>query len=340
MEQRHVESIEGAPTPADIFEPHMPGVELLSDMDALFAEARRLSATGEYPASHGRLLTEAAAASGELKGKHSVVVVTPGRILMPIPAPEPGSVPVDSEEAVRQLMPPDPPLVINAVSYTHVKALLTDKGKAIPFLGFLVGFASIGHTVTVFEGHPSAFESGVRGGDVLLVDSAMRPFLQKDWAEVAFKVMRPRARVLVHERETFKLKQLFPPRGGPTPIPTGVSNADIYAGTLIRLLISGQRTSARITSGEPLPPLADFATRPQQLEELASLPFSHEDLDADEVIDQILKAGGWGRFGIFKRTGVIKIPVMGLDGRLLGKGACGVTLGKDEGGRRRVILER
>lgn len=337
MEQRHVESIEGAPEPADIFEPHMTGVELLSDMDALFAEARRLSATGEYPANRGRLSPEAVAASEELKGQRSVVVVTPGRILMPIYAPEPGSVRPDSEEAVRRLMPPDPPLVINAISYTHVKALLTDKGKAIPFLGFLVGFASIGHTVTVFEGHPSAFESGVRGGDVLLVDSAMRPFLQKDWAEVAFKVMRPGARVLVHERETFKLKQLFPPRGGPTPVPTGVSYAELYAGTLIRLIISGQRTSAQITSGEPLPPLADFATTPFQLEELASLPFSHEELDADEVIDKLVKAAG---LGFFTKTGVIRVPVMGIDGRLLGKGACGVTLGRDKGGRRQILLER
>lgn len=339
MEQRHVRTIEGAPEPPDPFEPHMPGVELLSDMDALFAAARRLSATGEYPPGAGGAGPEEAAEVGKLKGQRSAVVVTPGRMLMPVPAPPPGSVTREMEEGVRRLMPPDPPLVITAVSHTHVRALVQDKARAIPFLGFLVGFASIGHTVTVFEGHPSAFESGVRGGDVLLVDSGMRPFLQKDWAEVAFRVMRAGARVFVHERESYKLTQLFPPKGGPAPLPAGVSYANIYAGTLVRLLIMGQRGSTRLASGEPLPPLSDFAAHPRQLEELASLPFSHEELSADEVIDEVLKAAG-GRFGFFARTGVIRIPMFGFDGRPQGLGACGVTLVKGKGGRREVLLER
>jgi hypothetical protein len=91
MELQHVKSFEGSPEPEDIFQPHMPGVELLSDMDEVFGRARRLSATGEYPAGVEGLAPEAAAEVLKLKGQHSVVIVTPGRLLMPVPAPSPAA---------------------------------------------------------------------------------------------------------------------------------------------------------------------------------------------------------------------------------------------------------
>lgn len=335
MAQQHVKTFEGAPTPSDIFQPHRLGVELLSDMDGLFETARRLSATGEYPAKSDELPAEAAAEVEKMKGQRSVVIVTPGRILMPVPAPAPGSVPRSSEEAVREMLPPDPPLNISAISYTHVQALLEDQAKAIPFLGFLTGFASIGHTVVVFEGHPSAFESGVRGADVLLVDSGMLEFLQGDWTEVAFRVMRPGARVLVHDRATFQLGQFFPP--GQAPI-SPEDYVDWYAGTLIRLVIAGTRTSAQLTSGETLPDLADFATTPEQLTQVASLPFKHDTLDADKVIDHILFQAGWRPYSFFKTKGTVSVPVS-TDERQR-PWTCGVTLSKGPGGRRQLLIER
>ncbi|MDQ3744084.1 MAG: hypothetical protein M3444_06865 [Acidobacteriota bacterium] len=109
MELQHVKSFEGSPEPEDIFQPHMPGVELLSDMDEVFRRARRLSATGEYPVGVEGLAPEAAAEVLKLKGQHSVAIVTPGRLLMPVPVPKPGSVPRSSEEAMRKMLPPDPP---------------------------------------------------------------------------------------------------------------------------------------------------------------------------------------------------------------------------------------
>jgi hypothetical protein len=336
VEQRHVKTIEGAPTPDDIFQPHVTGVELFSDMDALFAGARRLSATGEYPVGSEGLPPEAAAELEKFKGQRSVVIVTPGRMLMPVPALPPGSMPREMEEGVRQLMPPDPPLVITAVSYTHLRALAADITKAIPFIRFLAAFASLGHTVTVFEGHPSAFESGVRGGDVLMVDSGVRPFLQKDWSEVAFRVMRTGARILLHERATHELSQMFPPGGGPVQIPPG-KRAEVYADTLIRLLLIGERTSVQLTSREPLPALADFAAHPRSVEEVAALPIRHEELDADEVIDSILNAAGWHPF---KSTGVLKVPMFTHDGKPLGMGVCGLKLSKVAGKRRQLLLER
>ena len=335
MEQQHVKSFEGSPEPADIFQPHMPRVELLSDMGALFEAARTLSATGEYPAG-GEPPAEVAAEVEKLKGWRSAVIVTPGRMLMTVPAPAPGTVPRDAVDSVRRMLPPDPPQAVTVIAYTHVKALVEDKVKAIPFLGFLAGFASIGHTVVVFEGHPSAFESGVGGSDVLLVDSGMLPFIQKDWKEVAFRVMRPGAKVLVHDRETYQLIQHFPP--GATPIPLVLSpeeQVDWYTGSLIRLLLMGTRTSAQLTSGETLPDLADFATTPELRARIASLPFRHDQLDADKVIDHVLKTAGWH---MFKRTGTVRIPIETAEGTRLG--ACGVELVKGPGGRRRLLLER
>jgi len=336
MEQQHVKTFEGSPEPSDIFQPHQLGVELLSDMDGLFEEARRLSATGEYTVGTGEVPAEAAAELEQMKGQRSVVIMTPGRLLMPVGAPAPGSVPRDSEEGIRRLLPPDPPRIISVVSYTYVPALIENKGKAIPFLGFLVGFASIGHTVVVFEGHPSAFESGVRGSDVLMVDSGMLPFIQEDWKEVAFRVMRPGAKVLEHDRTTYQLKQHFAPNAAHVPLVLSPEEqVDWYAGTLIRLLLMGPRTSAQLTSGETLPDLADFAKTDELRAQLASMPLRHTELDADKVIDRVLNQAGWH---MFKRTGIVRVPVETVEGRRLA--VCGVELTKGPGGRRRLLLER
>lgn len=336
MKQQHVKSFDGMPEPSDIFQPHMPGVELLSDMDALFAVARRLSATGEYPAGDEPLPAEDAAEVEKLKGQHAVVIVTPGRILMPVAVSDPGSVPEKMVEGVSRMLPPDRPRVVTVISYTYVPALIGDQSKAIPFLGFLSGFAMIGHTVVVFEGHPSAFESGVRGSDVLLADSGMLPFVQDDWKEVAFRVMRPGAKVLEHDRATYQLKEHYAPGAAHVPLALApAEKVDWYTGSLIRLLLAGTRTSAQLTSGETLPDLADFATTDELRAQIASLPFRHTELNADEVIDHLLKQAGWH---LFKRTGTLKVPVDTVEGRRVA--VCGVELTKGPGGKRRLLLER
>lgn len=336
MKLQHVKSFDAMPEPADIFQPHMPGVELLSDMDAYFAAARRLSATGESPDSDEPLSAEAIAEREKMKGQHSVVVVTPGRLMMPVPVAEPGSVPKERVESISQMLPPDPPRIVTVISYTYVPALIQDKARAIPFLGFLVGFAVIGHTVVVFEGHHSAFEAGVRGSDVLMVDSGMLPFIQKDWKEVAFRLMRPGAKVLEHDRATYQLKQHFAPGAAQVPMMMSPEQQlSWYAGTLIRLLFLGTRPSACLTSGEPLPDLAIFATNDELRAHLASLPFKHADLDADKVIDLIVKQAG---LGFFSRTGVVKVPIQTPEGQR--QVACGVELTRGPGGRRQLLLER
>jgi hypothetical protein len=129
--------------------------------------------------------------------------------------PEPGSVPKEKAAEMGETLPPDPPLQISVISYTYIEALVENMSQAIPFRGFLIGWAYIGHNVIVFEGHPSAFGSGVRDCDVLLVDSGMLPFLQSDWQEVAQRVMRPAPLILVHDRATYTVSQVNKPQGQP-----------------------------------------------------------------------------------------------------------------------------
>jgi hypothetical protein len=64
--------------------------------------------------------------------------------------------------------------------------------QAIPFFGFLLGFAAIGHKVWVFEGHSSAMRAGCQNSDILLVDGGILPFLgdEKEWRTTAMDVMR------------------------------------------------------------------------------------------------------------------------------------------------------
>ncbi|MFL6257664.1 MAG: hypothetical protein ACJ74T_21885 [Pyrinomonadaceae bacterium] len=336
MTLQHVKSFDAMPEPPDIFQPHMPGVELLSDMDAYFAAARKLSATGKSQAGTEEPPVEVAAELEQMKGRRAAVIVTPGRLMMSVPAPELASLPKDMVESARQMLSPDPPKVVSVISYTYVPALIEDERKAIPFLGFLVGFAAIGHTVVVFEGHPSAFESGVRGSDVLLVDSGMVPFIQKDWKEVAFRVMRPGAKVLEHDRATYQLKHHFAPGAAQALLRLSPEKqVDWYAGTLIRLLFVGTRTSAQLTSGETLPDLAEFAQTDELRAQLAALPVRHTELDADKVIDLIVKQAG---LGFFSKTGLVKVPIETAEG--LRQVACGVELAKGPGGKRRLLLER
>jgi hypothetical protein len=176
------------PEPSDPFEPHMPEVDVLPDMEGLFAKARIEIASGD---------------------ERRVGIVTPGRLIMFVPAPRPGSIPTEFVTQVSQLLPSAKPLKITFVGYTQLEALMKDKAKCIPPFGQLLGFAYLGHNVVVFEGHPSAFEFALRDCDVLMIESGMLPFLQKDWVDVALRVTRPGAKMIVQDRKTGRLQPVI-----------------------------------------------------------------------------------------------------------------------------------
>lgn len=332
MELKHLKSIEGSPRPADVFQPHLPSVELFSDMDELFNGARKMAA-GE----HAALAGESAEVLKE--GERGVVIVTPGRLHMFDRCPEPGSVPEEKVEAMREMLPPDPPLRITAISYTYIEALVEDMSKAIPFRGFLNAWAYLGHNVIVFEGHPSAFESGVRDSDVLLVDSGMQPFLQPDWQAVAQRVMPSGGRILIHDRETYTLSQVIKPEPVQPQTYSGPVGEEGYVVFLLWVLVGAARGTIELTSGCVLPKLADLATKPEPLAYLAIVPFKEEDLDVDKVIDIILHKAGWRLYSPFKTNGKLRLPMLQADGTTK-HWTFDVTLGKDAHGRRQVEIVR
>jgi len=170
----------------------MPEVDVLPDIDALFDTARQ-AARGEGerpPGAHGR----------------HVIIVTPGRMLKFLPCAPPGSMADANVQNVERMMPSTVTRNVAAIAYNELEALQKDAGRTIPFLGFLLGFAYIGHTVWVFEGHPSALAAGCREADVLLVDGAMVPHLQEDWRAIAGKAMR-HPEIYIHDRATYALKK-------------------------------------------------------------------------------------------------------------------------------------
>ena len=177
-------------------EPHdlrMPEVDELPNIEEVFAKARKAAAgEGEQPPGQ--------------PGQH-VIIVTPGRMLMFQPCPPPGSMPHGQVASIQQMISPEVKRHIAAIAYTELSALTSDISKTIPFWGFLLGFAYIGHVVWVFEGHPSAMVAGCRDADVLIVDSGMVAHLQKDWGATASGVMR-RPEIYMHDRATYSLRKV------------------------------------------------------------------------------------------------------------------------------------
>jgi hypothetical protein len=323
--RKHVRSIEGDATPSDIFQPHLMGVELFEDMDEVFLEARQLAA-GQHPDTGNPESDQA---------KRGVATVTPGRLIVLDPCPDRESVPEDELNSMGTMLPSKSPLNITAVSYTNIEALTTDMSKAIPFRGYLLAWATAGHNVIVFEGHPSAFESGVRDADVLLMDSGMLPFVQFNWVEAAQRVMRPEGKVFLHDRKTFTLSLFSKAEGQSSP----ESDAEVNYGTLLlRSLMRAAQSSIDITAGEKVPDLLDLVS------EFISRDFINRNVDRDKVsaeklIDSLLRKAGWRWYTPFKTTGVLTLPVPLNDGSH-GKWEFTLTLTKNAAGKRQLRIER
>lgn len=174
-----------------LFDPRMPEVDIIPDIEDRFVEVRK-AANGEVVPPTGA------------DGRH-VIVVTPGRMMMFKGCPPPGTMSREAVASAEQMMPSTPKRNMVAIAYNEVEAITTDAGKTIPFLGYLMGFAYIGHAVWVFEGHPSALAAGCREADILLVDGGMAPYLQTDWLDIVTGVMR-HPEVVIHDRETYSLR--------------------------------------------------------------------------------------------------------------------------------------
>jgi len=323
-ERKHIESIDGGPKPADIFQPFLQGVELFEDMDLVFQEARQLAA-GEHPDTGAPELDQA---------KRGVAVVTPGRLIMLDPCPDPANVPENELLPMLAMLPSKSPLNISVISHTRVEALTEDMTKAIPFRGYLLAWATGGHNVIVFEGHPSAFDSGVRDADVLLMDSGMVQFVQLDWVKAAERVMRPEGKIFLHDHKTFTLS-LYSKTEESSP----KSNLEgTYVELLLRILIRSEQNSVEITEGEIVPDLWDLATNSTDRDWI-SKNLERDKVNAEKVIDLLVHKAGWRWYNSFKTTRTFKFP-MRLNNGVIRDYPFTVTLTKNTTGKRQLRIDR
>ena len=324
MNFQHIESLPGSPEPQDIYEPHMPGVDVLSDMNAFFVEVRKMldsEDAQEFVKESGfhKFIQKEQLGEQFNKGQRHVAIITPGRIIILAPAPSPNTKSEEELAPIKRLLPSDTSLQISVVSYTKLQPYLQDetKLKCIPFLGFLAAFAYIGHNVIVFEGHPSAFEAGIRNSNVLLVDSGMLPFLQENWAEIAFQVMQPNPRIFIHNRKGFNLlpiaKNSKPP-GWRYSEPDGEAS---YANVLLTALANAGDTEKiiRIVVGLPIPNPVELAHNVDELEYLSTLPFNYDKLNADLVIKTIWDRGQASLMEKIRSIRTLKAVVAESDGK-------------------------
>ncbi len=166
------------PETRSLFTPHMPEVYIRPDIESVFSKAR--SASDNTREGEDGLF------------RRQVVIVTPGRLLISKICPLPSEISAKEKSLLSSLISPQSPLNVAVIAFTYLESLKSDLLQAIPFFGYLLGFAALGHRVWVFEGHSSALTAGCRDADFLLVDREMQPFLGENdnWRITAQKVMR------------------------------------------------------------------------------------------------------------------------------------------------------
>lgn len=176
------------------YEPRMPEVAAVPDIEAVFAEARKMAA-------------------GE-QGPRGLVIVRPDRKYLVLPALAESPELTAMAQGLERLVPSAVRRNIAVIANTGFDLQgpggapnLAEVGKAIPFFGNLMGLSYLGHAVWIFEGQASAQAAGCRDADLLIVDSGMAPFLQSGWQDQVARVMR-NANILIQDRSGFKLRFL------------------------------------------------------------------------------------------------------------------------------------
>jgi tetratricopeptide (TPR) repeat protein len=196
-------------------QPYMPNVKVFSgtDLANMFQQARNL-ARGKSPTGTPQ---------SEADGQKYLTLILPDRNMRRISTARPNAMARTAVEGILNILPlPSKYVVGIALNDKLTTAAPEQLIKAIPFFGFLAGMAYVGHTVVIFEGHPTAFEEGVRGADQLLVDREMIPFLNPHWVEIAFSVMRT-PRIDVYNRGDGKVERIEPSERDVKSMPASTS---------------------------------------------------------------------------------------------------------------------
>lgn len=163
----------------DGYAPRMPQVDTSAHPQSVFVDARNIGLGYRRQ-------------GGPASSERYIALVTPGRHVLQLNCPAPGSRPIAVVEEIRTRFPVPPPGIVMAICLNELTAVrdMRDATRAIPFLPYLLDLGYAGHAVTIFEGHPSALKEGLRGADLVVIDGGMIPFLQPDWQDVVKQVMR------------------------------------------------------------------------------------------------------------------------------------------------------
>lgn len=161
-----------------LFPTRMPQVNTQVSFAEVFQQARELAASTQ---------------------PRQIVMITSERTLVTKNCPPPGTATLGMTEAIRKLVPFDPPVKISVIAYTEMPFIQEDLSACIPFLGYLVGMGYLGHNVVVFEGDESGLVQGIQDAELLLVDEAMTAHLPVNWSELAHAHMQ-RPRVMMFNR--------------------------------------------------------------------------------------------------------------------------------------------
>src|SRR5258708_17189184 len=119
---------------AAAFEPHMPQVDMSSHADSVFTDARNVGLGHKRPA-------------GASPHERYIALVTPGRLIMQLACPRPGTRPASVVMEIRQRFPVEPPGYVVVIALNELVAVREIKGarRAIPFLDYLLDLVYAGH---------------------------------------------------------------------------------------------------------------------------------------------------------------------------------------------------
>lgn len=140
-----------------------------------------------------------------------LVIIRPDGKYLAIPVGARESVAPDMVASVEGMLPSTVQRNVAVVGNTSWIAAaaptLQAANQAIPFFGHLLGFATIGHAVWIFDAHNAiVLTAGCREADVLIVDGARQAALPDNWQAAAAKVMR-NPEILVHDRNSYQLRK-------------------------------------------------------------------------------------------------------------------------------------
>ena len=119
--------------------------------------------------------------------------------------------PPEALASIERMLPSDVKRNVAVVTATAWAAAaapsIQSANEAIPFFGILMGFASIGHAVWIFDTKAAAILSaGCRDADIVVVDSARAETLPQGWQSTATKAMR-NPQIMVYDRATGKMRR-------------------------------------------------------------------------------------------------------------------------------------